>query len=100
MDNTGQVRIADEVVLMEARYQGAGELAAALRDKVYNPDFYTVERTDDYSGDCDVELHKLCEVVEEIRAARAGGCCHLCVQAHWLLSGGRGEASITLILED
>jgi hypothetical protein len=102
-DFTGQVQITDELILREVQYRGALQLARLLQDRVYNPDFYTLEKSEDYGAaviDRDADLYDLREVVKEIRLARVDGSCHLCIQAHWLLSGGKGEASITLVLDD
>lgn len=59
------------------------------------PDYYTVE-IDERQKDFDT----LQEVYSEMEAALSGEFSHFCIQAHYLLAEGEGEASITLILQD
>jgi hypothetical protein len=102
MYNTSQVQ-TDELLLREVQYRGALQLARLLQSGVYNPDFYTVVKSE-ISGDGiidrEVETVNLHEVANEIRLARSDGCVHLCVQAHWIMLGGKGDAVITLVLDD
>jgi hypothetical protein len=99
---TSQVKVTDELLLREVQYRGALQLSKLLQHYVYNPDYYTVVKSEVCEGiiDREIETVNLSEVANEIRVARSNGCVHLCVQAHWIMEGGKGDATITLVLDD
>ena len=103
MDAASQLRTFDEMCLRNIQYRGALQLARLLQEGIYNPDFYSVEKSAILGGDVvddDRDFYNLHELADEIRIARSQGCIHLAVEAHYLLPGGKGEASITLVLDD
>ena len=93
MNTATQATLFDLGTFEDERKKRGGRLIERLQTS--EPDYYTVER-DELQPDVD----ELQDVYREIEAAFTGGFSHFCIQAHYLLTEGEGEASITLILQD
>jgi hypothetical protein len=93
MNTATQATLFDLGVFGDATKKRGGRLIERIQTS--EPDYYTVEideRQKDFDG--------LQEVYREMEAALSGEFSHFCIQAHYLLAEGEGEASITLILKD
>ena len=93
----------DDLRLMRQSYYAANEMLQYVKERKSYPDFFTVERSffeGDTVKDTNIALYNFVAVGEALRSARIHGFAHLCIMAHWMLPGGRGDCAVTLFLED